>query len=172
MKKFYVLLVLSDGDPGIILSMRPANKRRRYNVTSSLIGWSHSQSVIGSCLHTGPVTRAFMFSLMQVQETLEQTLELSVIWDGMILMWHHCNEDIFPSVSGSLWLAACVTQAVEDCAALRLPIAHILNGESAPSLDYVTSNPSHWSDILNELTPSRLNITLPLSFKPPAAIGN
>ena len=26
---------------GIILCMRPANERRRYNVTSSLIGWAH-----------------------------------------------------------------------------------------------------------------------------------
>ena len=29
--------------PGIILCMRPANERRRYNVTSSLIGWAHTQ---------------------------------------------------------------------------------------------------------------------------------
>ena len=29
--------------PGIILCMRPANERRRYNVTSSLIGWAHSR---------------------------------------------------------------------------------------------------------------------------------
>ena len=28
-------------DPGIILSMHPANERRRYSVTSSLIGWEH-----------------------------------------------------------------------------------------------------------------------------------
>ena len=27
---------------GIILCMRPTNERRRYNVTSSLIGWAHS----------------------------------------------------------------------------------------------------------------------------------
>ena len=25
------------------MCMRPANERRRYNVTSSLIGWTHSQ---------------------------------------------------------------------------------------------------------------------------------
>ena len=30
--------------PGIILCMRPANERRRYNVTLSLIGWTHSQN--------------------------------------------------------------------------------------------------------------------------------
>ena len=29
---------------GIILCMRPANKRRRYNVTASLIGWAHAQN--------------------------------------------------------------------------------------------------------------------------------
>ena len=31
-------------NPGIILSMRPAKGRRRYNVTSSLIGWTHTQN--------------------------------------------------------------------------------------------------------------------------------
>ena len=30
--------------PGIIFCMCPANERRRYNVTSSLIGWAHSQN--------------------------------------------------------------------------------------------------------------------------------
>ena len=29
---------------GIILCMRPANERRRYDVTSSFIGWAHSQN--------------------------------------------------------------------------------------------------------------------------------
>ena len=29
---------------GIILCMRPANERRRYIVTSSLIGWAHTQN--------------------------------------------------------------------------------------------------------------------------------
>ena len=31
-------------DTGIILWMRPANERRRYIVTSSFIGWAHSQN--------------------------------------------------------------------------------------------------------------------------------
>ena len=30
--------------PGIISYMRPANERRRYNVTSSLIDWAHRQN--------------------------------------------------------------------------------------------------------------------------------
>ena len=32
-------------DAGIFLCMRPANGRRRYNVTSSLIGWAHTQKI-------------------------------------------------------------------------------------------------------------------------------
>ena len=28
--------------PGIHLGMPPANERRRYNVTTSLIGWAHT----------------------------------------------------------------------------------------------------------------------------------
>ena len=31
------------GTTGIILCMRPVNERQPYNVTSSLIGWGHSQ---------------------------------------------------------------------------------------------------------------------------------
>ena len=30
--------------PGIIVCMRPASKRRRYNVSSSLIGWAQKQN--------------------------------------------------------------------------------------------------------------------------------
>ena len=29
---------------GIVLCLRPANERRRYNVTSSLIGWAHARN--------------------------------------------------------------------------------------------------------------------------------
>ena len=35
---------------GIILCMRPANERRRYNVTSSPIGWAHAQNDRCICL--------------------------------------------------------------------------------------------------------------------------
>ena len=34
--------------PDIILGMGPNNERRRYNVTSSLIGWAHNQNKPGS----------------------------------------------------------------------------------------------------------------------------
>ena len=36
--------VAPDDEPGIILYMRPANERRHHNVTSSLIGWAHTQN--------------------------------------------------------------------------------------------------------------------------------
>ena len=31
-------------EPGISIGMPPANERRRYNVTTSLIGWAHTQT--------------------------------------------------------------------------------------------------------------------------------
>ena len=39
-----VALHIPSWRPGIILCMRPANERRCYIVTSSLIGWAHSQN--------------------------------------------------------------------------------------------------------------------------------
>ena len=39
-------LLLNLRQSGLILYMRPANERRRYTVTSSLIGWSHIQTTI------------------------------------------------------------------------------------------------------------------------------
>ena len=35
-----VKLHYTDGDTAISLGMHPANERRRYNVTTSLIGWA------------------------------------------------------------------------------------------------------------------------------------
>ena len=32
-----------DHKKGIVLGMSSANERRRYNVTTSLIGWAHTQ---------------------------------------------------------------------------------------------------------------------------------
>ena len=42
------LIYAAGSDPdttGIIVCMRPANERRRYIVTSSLIGWAHTQNI-------------------------------------------------------------------------------------------------------------------------------
>ena len=37
---FYCFHIMTSS-PGVILYMRPANERQRYNVTSFLIGWAH-----------------------------------------------------------------------------------------------------------------------------------
>ena len=39
------LVIISYHIPGVILWMRPANEGRRYIVTSSLIGWAHTQKI-------------------------------------------------------------------------------------------------------------------------------
>ena len=44
---------------GIILSVRPANERRRYIVTSSLIGWVHAQ--IDRCCYDKPSQEYFVW---------------------------------------------------------------------------------------------------------------
>ena len=38
--------------PGILLCMLPSNERRRYVVTSSLIGWAHTQNENNPCIQT------------------------------------------------------------------------------------------------------------------------
>ena len=46
--KLWMCIIFNSSVPGqnagIILSMRPPIERRRYNVTSSLIGWAHAQN--------------------------------------------------------------------------------------------------------------------------------
>ena len=34
---------------------------------------------------------SFDISPFVAYQTIEQTTELSVIWDDWLLMWHHCN---------------------------------------------------------------------------------
>ena len=43
---------------GIILSMRPANEKRRYDATSSLIGWVHMQN--DPCTYYNGIIHAIM----------------------------------------------------------------------------------------------------------------
>ena len=40
----FALGLCSGVESGIILRIRPPNERRRYNVTSFLIGWVHTQN--------------------------------------------------------------------------------------------------------------------------------
>ena len=58
-------------ETGIISCMHPANERRRYNVTSSLIGWAHLQN--DPCWHAG----------VQINERLRKKFLLQfIIWKG------------------------------------------------------------------------------------------
>ena len=71
---------------GIILCMRPANERRRYNVTSTLIGWGHSQNhpcsftpyVMKPNLFPQAAGQVFDFSL---QQPVVPQVDLS--WKGL-----------------------------------------------------------------------------------------
>ena len=58
----------------IILCMRPANERRRYNVTSSLIGWPHTQNdpCVGYVRH-----RHATIYVHGMIEIITETMELS-----------------------------------------------------------------------------------------------
>ena len=50
-----------------------------------------NQSLVDSP-HKGPTAPALMgFLLCQPKQTVEQTVELSAIWDGITLLWLHCN---------------------------------------------------------------------------------
>ena len=45
--------------------------------------------------HRGTVTCALMFSLMSSLITVEQTVELPMIWEATALMWCQCNGNAF-----------------------------------------------------------------------------
>ena len=48
------------------------------------------------------------FLWFYLQQTSEQTFKLLVIWDAMVLMWHHCNDDnliIRLSIMGVMWIS-------------------------------------------------------------------
>ena len=48
-----------DGNLGIFLFMRPANEKRRYLVTSSVIGWAHTQKDPWRFIDGDPAERIF-----------------------------------------------------------------------------------------------------------------
>ena len=39
---YFEAWLVSSYTPGLVLVLRPANERRRYKVTPSLIGWAHT----------------------------------------------------------------------------------------------------------------------------------
>ena len=67
---------------GIILCMRPANERRRYNVTSSLISWANSQN--DSC-YSGSNANPVLFQRCQARSAaVEEQLKEANLQTGIV----------------------------------------------------------------------------------------
>ena len=85
-------ICLTATQSGSILYMRPANGRRRYNVTSPLIGWAHTQNdpctihvfCSGSLSWTlqWPTVRCRRRGKTRVQQITWQTNPRCRCWDG------------------------------------------------------------------------------------------
>ena len=94
--------------PGIILCMRPANERRRYIVTSPLIGWVHTKIIpekyvfISNCsfrsyrrVQFGQINRITVLSrrLLRVYHPIS-----SILWrpfkEGIQPIWHYITFNI------------------------------------------------------------------------------
>ena len=69
-----------------------------------------NESLVDS-LHKGPVIQTFYVSLESAL-TFEQTFEGLVIWDTMMLIWHHCH-DGFINAKWKLICMWCQISAVE-----------------------------------------------------------
>ena len=95
-----------------IMGMGSVNERRRYIVTASLIGWDPIQMTFheGAICITGPMwgesttttighpsqsasNADACVPMVFAQLTVQQTVELWVIWDVITLLWCHCNVD-------------------------------------------------------------------------------
>ena len=59
---------------------------------------------VGSA-HKGQWRGALMFVWSAPEQTVEQTMELPVIWDAMVSMWRHCN--VFHDISVTDCMANC-----------------------------------------------------------------
>ena len=94
---------------GFILWMHPANERRRYSVTSPLIGWAHTQNG-------------------DAPSQWEATLQCNVAtnWLGACTKWllhcdHRCQEAHF-SIWIRILLVEVVNQTYYDFVTMRFPI--------------------------------------------------
>ena len=83
-----------------ILYMRPANERRRYIVTSSLIGWAHTQND-----HWCPLILAHPCKSICMQRTHDSTTVIIHIWRRSFLLkdiyagWRNDNETFYALLS-------------------------------------------------------------------------
>ena len=109
-------------DAGIILCMRPANERRRYIVTSSLIGCAHTQNDPCSWYHYNKTMGIFHGKWPAFDSNWLSTLRSTLVWhwsdtkdsdrflidvDPMILafyyLWYHTAIQRIPIPMRSAW---------------------------------------------------------------------
>ena len=78
----------SSAPAGIILWMRPANERRRYNVTSSVIGRAHSQNdPCPECGLLNLITKILLLKYMSVDRNLHSWLLIGCGGILLIVRW-------------------------------------------------------------------------------------
>ena len=78
----------SNSQAGIILHMHPANERRHYIVTSSLIGWEHTQN--DPCPGRA-VSIKLMSSLCLNNQNISHVIEQVHLFVGMVLRFYFLN---------------------------------------------------------------------------------
>ena len=86
---------------GIILWMRPTNERRRYNVTSSLIGWAHLQNdpwcifkqTPGYSLQNGPAFRVWPLLLTKIYDHMTSQWDLFFYLRSSKCLWSKDCQD-------------------------------------------------------------------------------
>ena len=84
------LPMLVKGDPGILFSQA----RHGLSHDDDIMTWTHFLHywpfVWG--IHQSPVMNSFWWFLFhQLEQAVEQTIDLSMIWDTMTLLWRHYN---------------------------------------------------------------------------------
>ena len=101
----YIFVYHTD-DPGIVLGMDSANGRRGYIITSSLIGWAHTQNdprgpmifhlMLSSQAHQSQLTNCSLPGETDHGCALEESVELTNIifspkkLNLVPLLWHLC----------------------------------------------------------------------------------
>ena len=81
-------VIINNQDLRNILCMRPANEKRRYSVTSSLIGWAHTQ--------TDPWR-------LCLQKNRSKMFTFKAIWDKIINRFRSCEKVEFMFLWASSW---------------------------------------------------------------------
>ena len=64
---------------GIILCMHPANQRQCYIVTSSLIGWAHTQNDFRACITGFPITLYIFLKIIELAHLGKPSCIISIV---------------------------------------------------------------------------------------------